>query len=287
VVGFLEIWWLGESPSPLRRKPDGQSRKRARSLRLNRSRYPQAVTGRYPRKWNHEFIDLPIVEQSEQNTPSVSGEIMTGLAKHPKPREQMLFVLDGAAGLRMGEAFGIEIDKHLSADRSTIIIEQKARRGRVERRLKTISARRQVDLHPDVAKLLKGFIGTRTSGLLFQTKGGKPLTLTNVLRRHLHPALKKLGYVNPYTGDHKAGSHAFRRFRNTFLKNETSCPKGLRDYWLGHKGDSMDDLYDKVKDNAGLRKKWAAECGVGFELPASIVPNVPKKRVKTKREKAA
>ena len=241
----------------------------------------------YPRKWNHEFIDMPIVEQSEQNTPSVSGEIMTGLAKHPTPREQMIFVLAGAGGFRMGEALGVEIDKHLSADCSTISIEQKARRGRVEHRLKTISARREVDLHPEIAELLKGFIGTRTSGLLFQTKGGKPLTLTNILRRHLHPALKKLGYINPYTGDHKAGSHAFRRFRNTYLKNETSCPKGLRDYWLGHKGDSMDDLYDKVKHNVGLRKKWAAECGVGFELPASIVPNVPKKRVKTKRAKAA
>ena len=49
----------------------------------------------------------------------------------------------------------------------------------------------------------------------------------------------------------------------------------------------MDDLYDKVKDNAPLRKKWAEQCGVGFELPASVVPNVPKMRVKTKRVKAA
>jgi hypothetical protein len=33
----------------------------------------------------------------------------------------------------------------------------------------------------------------------------------------------------------------------------------------------MDDLYDMVKDNAVLRKQRAAEYGVGFELPASIV----------------
>jgi hypothetical protein len=33
--------------------------------------------------------------------------------------------------------------------------------------------------------------------------------------------------------------------------------------------------------------KVAAEYGVGFELPASIVPNVPKNRVKVKRAKAA
>ena len=241
----------------------------------------------YPRKWNHDFIDMPIVEQSEQNRPSFSSEIMSGLAKYHRPREQMLFVLAGAAGLRIGEALGIEIDKHLSSDCSVITIEQKARRGRVERRVKSINAKRQVDLDPAVAKLLKGFIGTRSSGFLFQSKNGTPLSLTNVLRRHLHAALKALGYLNAHTGDHKAGTHAFRRFRNTYLKNETSCPKGLRDYWLGHAGNSMDDLYDMVKDNAAFRKQKAAEYGVGFELPASIEPNVPKDRVKVKRAKAA
>jgi len=78
--------------------------------------------------------------------------------------------------------------------------------------------------------------------------------------------------VNAHTGDHKAGTHAFRRYRNTYLRNETSCPKGLRDYWLGHAGNTMDDLYDMVKDNAVLRKQKAAEYGVGSKLPASILP---------------
>lgn len=243
----------------------------------------------YPRKWNHDFIDMPIVEEAEQNRPSLSSEIMTGLAHYHRPREQMIFIVSGAGGLRIGETLGIEIDKHLSADCSTISIEQKARRGRVENPVKTRSAKRQVDLYPDVAKLLKSFIGTRTSGFLFQTKNGTTLSLTNVLRRHLHPALKKLGYVNSHTGDHKAGTHAFRRFRNTYLRNETTCPKGLRDYWLGHAGNSMDDLYDRVKDNAVLRKQRAKEYGTGFELPnsVSIVPNVPKNSAKTKTNKAA
>jgi hypothetical protein len=98
--------------------------------------------------------------------------------------------------------------------------------------------------------------------------------------------LKELGYVNPHTGTHKAGTHAFRRFRNTYLKNETSCPKGLRDYWLGHAGNSTDDLYDMVKDNAAFRRQKAAEDGIGFELPASASV-VPKNRAKAKHAKAA
>jgi len=241
----------------------------------------------YPRNWNSEYIDMPIVEQSEQNRPSFSTEVMSGLALWRKPRERMLFILCGAAGSRIGEALGLEIDQHLSADFSTITINQKVRHCKVEKRVKTPSAKRQVELDPRVAELLRAFVAGRKQGFLFQTRKGKPLSSSNVIRRHLHPALKQLGYVNPHTGTHKAGNHAFRRFRSTYLKNETSCPKGLRDYWLGHIGESMDDLYDRVRDNAAFRKEKAAEYGVGFELPTPFVPNVPKNRLFVTFENAA
>ena len=240
----------------------------------------------YPRKWNHEFIDMPLVDQSKQNTPSFSSSVMTGLANWRKPRERMLFILSGAAGLRIGEALGIEIEKHISSDFSTISIRQKARHCRIEPRLKTPSAIRDVDLHPAIAGLLKTYVGERRSGFLFTSRNGKPISSSNVIRRHLHPALEKLKYVNPHTGTHKAGNHAFRRFRNTYLKNRTECPKGLYDYWLGHAGKDMSDLYDKIKEDVQFRKAWAERCEFGFELP-SIVPNVPKKQVDSKSAKAA
>ena len=53
----------------------------------------------YPRKWNNEFIDLPVVEKEKQNTPSFSAQVMTGLARWKKARERMIFILCGAAGL--------------------------------------------------------------------------------------------------------------------------------------------------------------------------------------------
>jgi hypothetical protein len=53
------------------------------------------------------------------------------------------------------------------------------------------------------------------------------LSPTNIVRRHLHMALKELNYLNPFTRTHKAGNHAFRRFRNTYLRNYTECPEGL------------------------------------------------------------
>jgi integrase len=240
----------------------------------------------YPRKWNHEFVDMPVVEKAKQNTPCFSHEVMSGLATWKKERERMVFILCGAAGLRIGEALGLEIDKHISPDFLTISIEQKARHCKIEKRLKTASASRQIDLHPAIAAMLKNFVGERKTGFLFCTRNGKPLGSSCILRRHLHPALKQLGFINPFTGTHKAGHHAFRRFRNTHLRNRTECPEGLRKFWMGHADESMSDLYDKIKEDVEFRRKWAEKCGFGFKLP-SVVPNVPKNQIFVTTEKAA
>lgn len=244
----------------------------------------------FPRTWNSEFVDMPIVKKSTQNTPSFSRDIMSGLAQWKYPRERMLFILCGSAGLRIGEALGLEIDKHFSEDFRTLTVAQKVRHCVVEDRLKNENAARQVDLHPSVAELLKQFVGSRKSGFLFRSREGKPISSSNIVRRHLHPALKALNYVNPHTGDHKAGNHAFRRFRNTFLRNYTPCPDGLQKFWLGHAGETMTDLYDKVKEDLNFRLEWAEKCGIGFELSQlglSYVPNVPNVPRNVDIEKAA
>ena len=241
----------------------------------------------YPRKWNHEFIDMPVVDKDKQNTPCFSAEVMTGLASWKKERERVLFILSGAAGLRIGEALGIEIDKHISADFLTISIVQKVRRGKVEQRLKTPNGVRQVDLHPDIAALLAEFVGERKTGFLFCTSQGKPLSQSDIVRRHLHKALKELGYINPYTGTHKAGNHAFRRFRDTYLRNHTSCPDGVRKFCVGWAGSDMGDLYDKIRDNITFRRKKSEECGFGFQLCPSIAPIAPTCTVEAEVESVA
>ncbi len=106
-----------------------------------------------------------------------------------------------------------------------------------------------MDIAPAVSALLKAFVGQRKSGFLFASRTGKPIGPSCIVRRHLHPALEKLGYINPHTGTHKAGNHAFRRFRNAYLRNRTACPEGLYKYWLGHAGETMSDLYDKIKED--------------------------------------
>ena len=42
-----------------------------------------------------------------------------------------------------------------------------------------------------------------------ETRTGKPIASSNVIRRHLHPALEKLKYVNPHTGTTRQGIMPF------------------------------------------------------------------------------
>lgn len=114
------------------------------------------------------------------------------------------------------------------------------------------------------------FIGDRRQGLLFQTRTGKPLSQSHILRRHLHPAFEGAGFE-------KAGAHSFRRYRNTFLRNFTSWRAFATSGGLGC-GD-MSGHYDGIKNDIAFRKDLAQSCGVGFEVPVflgSIEPNEPK-----------
>jgi integrase len=128
-----------------------------------------------------------------------------------------------------------------------------------------------VDLHSSVAVLLKAFIGDRKSGLLFCTRNGRPISPSNLLRRNLHGILKDLEQP-------KAGAHAFRRFRVTWLrKNRT--PGDLERFWLGHANKTVTDEYSRLKEDVTFRKEVAKKVGIGFELPTPspvVAPNAPK-----------
>jgi hypothetical protein len=95
--------------------------------------------------------------------------------------------------------------------------------NRVNRFTHASGIKREIDLHPTVAAMLKDYIGDRASGLLFCSRTGKQLWQSNILRRGLHPALKKIGWRDEQLGIEKSGSHALRRFRNTYC--ETTPPR--------------------------------------------------------------
>jgi len=221
----------------------------------------------YPTKWNADFIDAPVVDSRKQHTPSLTADEVTKIVATLDAEMQLLFILAAASGLRAGELLGLE-PRHF--DGRSIKVDQSVWRNSAQCP-KTTNAYRIVDLHPEVAKRLLEFLGNRKGGYIFQTRNGKPIGQSNILRRTLHPVLCRLGIQ-------QCGFHAFRRFRNTYLRNHTSCASGLRNFWLGWSGTGMSDHYDKIREHAEFRLEVAKRAGIGFTLPSNVpsVPNVPK-----------
>jgi len=217
----------------------------------------------FPRKWNHEFIDLPVIESQKQ--PTFKPETMTAIVEKARGQDQCLFALLAGTGLRIGEALGLEL-RHISADRRTITVEQSSWHETIQTP-KTKSAYRQIDVSPELAKLLNNFIGSRQSGFLFANQAGKPLSQTNVVRRSLHPILEDLGVP-------KTGFHAMRRFRTTWLRRER-VPEDLIKSWMGHsKKKSITDQYSKLSEDLAYRLQEAERVGTGFAIPEAIRPKV-------------
>ena len=147
--------------------------------------------------------------------------------------------------------------------------------------LKTDAGRRDVDLCPALAAVLKAYVGGRTSGFLFHNRKGNFLSQTNLLRRGLHPALEELKQP-------KAGFHAFRRYRLTWLR-KNRVHADLERFWMGHENETVGDGYSKMKEDVAFRLQ-AEKVGLGFELPPEtidVVRNVRKNETKLEVENAA
>jgi integrase len=134
---------------------------------------------------------------------------------------------------------------------------------------KTKNAYREIDLCTALADLLKAFIGDRQSGLVFTNRVGKPLSQSKVLRRSLHPILEEIG-------TEKAGFHAMRRFRTTWLRKQRA-PEDLTRFWLGHAKQSITDGYSMLAQDVAFRREVAEKLGTGFEVPTSMRPMRPRK----------
>jgi integrase len=216
------------------------------------------------------------IKNPPRNTPHFTSEVIAGMLKSSKGYKQMFCALLGGTGLRAGEAIGLEIDKHISEDFRTLYIRQKVRRTKLELFLKTDAGRRDVDLCPALAALLKAFVGDRASGFLFHNRKGNFLSQTNLLRRGLHPALGKLKQP-------KAGFHAFRRYRLTWLR-KNRAHADLDRFWMGHENETVGDGYSKMKEDVAFRLQQAETMGLGFAIPPKIADVVRIVRIVRKNE---
>jgi len=74
----------------------------------------------YPRKWNHDFIGLPLIDRTKQHRPTVTETEMPEILASAKDRLKMLFALLAGTGLRIGEALAIHVGEPPSDDYSYI-----------------------------------------------------------------------------------------------------------------------------------------------------------------------
>lgn len=206
----------------------------------------------FPRKWNSNYLDLPIIAM--QRRPAFSLEAMSSIVQAASGQEKVLYAILAGTGLRIGEALGLEV-KHISSDYRTLVVEQSVFVGIVQTP-KTQAAYRKVDLAGPLAELVKGFVGNRKSGLVFVNACGKPLSQTNLLRRKFHPLLKTLGVE-------KQGFHGTRRLRLTWLR-KANTPDDLIRFWLGHSSSAIGDRYSKLSEDLKFRQEVAERVGLGF-----------------------
>jgi integrase len=213
----------------------------------------------FPRKWNADFIGMPVVRRTSQ--PIISGETVSKLIEGAEGQIRVLYALLAGSGLRAGEAFGLEL-KHLSDDCSTLFIRQSVWNGSVQSP-QTENAIRDVDVSMDIAAMLKELVenNEKRSGFFFHTRLSTPLHQSNILRRYLHPRLAELGIP-------KLGFHTFRRFRVTHLR-KNNAPEDLHRGWHGHSATSLTDHYCKLFQDVAYRKQVIERIGNGFELPCS------------------
>ena len=213
----------------------------------------------FPRDWNFNFVDLPVIQNQKQSTVTPS-QLQAILAS----KQGVFFATLAGTGLRIGEILPTRIGddgKHTcwDAESSSIHVRTSVWR-RKEQLPKTPAAIRTVDLDPSLNNLLKEYAGERT-GYLFQNAAGGILhesTLGAVLREF---EIK--------------GHHCFRRYRATRCR-EIGVPEDILRGWLGHAGLSQTDVYSKLSENVTARKEWAARVGLGFDLPSiSSVDKAP------------
>jgi integrase len=216
----------------------------------------------YPRNWNFQFIGLPIVDEKRQPRPSLTVAEVERILARAKGRYKVLFALLAGTGLRIGEALGLKIGEHISSDCSTVSVRQSVWRGSIQTP-KTDNAVREVDLPSSLAAFLKAYVGNKTSGFLFHSESGKPLTQRNVSRDGLGKIRRDLKLEQ----DGK-GFHAFRRFRTAHLR-KNRVPWDLEKFWLGHANRDVTDKYaEQLKEDVEWRRDVAEKTGLGFALPA-------------------
>ena len=147
------------------------------------------------------------------------------------------FATASGTGMRSGELCGLRIED-VDLQRGIISVRRSSWEGS-EQTPKTRNAVRKIGIDAVVVQMLRQQIGQRKIGYVFSARNGNPLREGNILKRHLHPILKRLGIP-------RCGMHAFRHGRVSFLV-ENNVPLPMIRLWIGHGSDRMVQRYTHAR----------------------------------------
>lgn len=209
----------------------------------------------YPRKWNGDFIDSPVIRRNELNAPTIDQKTLHEALGKADGASRRLYALLAGSGLRIAECLSLRVGvddgegSFWVPEESKLVIRDQFYRGR-HQKPKSDAGVREVDIDPRLNQLLKD--AHPSEGYLF---GGK------------YPIRGATLYANAKKHGLKGGFHTLRRFRRTHLENQ-NAPRGLAMFWMGHSmsGD-VDDRYIRLEGEIEARKTWAKKVGLGFEIP--------------------
>ena len=205
----------------------------------------------YPRTWNNEFIDAPLVKPQDLNAPVIAQEALQealGQAQRLGMSSDLsLWVLLAGTGLRIGEALALTSSNW---DKENAIIHVKSTLlpdGDIQNSPKTDAGVRQIDLSKELNRFLVDTVEGEGNDRVFSGNW-----------RTLYQRLARAGV--------SVGFHSFRRFRATHL-DKANVPEGLKRFWLGHAASDISQRYVKIGSDLQARKEWCERAGLGFELP--------------------
>src|SRR5262249_28585286 len=110
----------------------------------------------YPVKWNHNFMDVPVV--GRQNSPAFLCDEVTTIISKAQGQMRTLFAFLAASGLRIEEAIGLQVQDV----RGRVVNVRHSHWNGNLYTPKTDAGVREVDLHSTIAGLLREHIGMRT-----------------------------------------------------------------------------------------------------------------------------
>jgi integrase len=241
------------------RKPNGdliKTYKLSRKTILNIVGVVKLVLGK--KVWATWELDLGKPQKPQQ--PYFNDEQLQRIITASEGQNRMLFALLAGTGMRIGEAAGLRVDD-LDLINCVITVRRAVWNG-VEQSPKTENALREIDIDPALAAMLRQYVMGKT-GRVFESQNGSPISGNNILKRVLHPLLKRLGIP-------KAGLHAFRHSRVTMLR-KMGTPVDLQLQWVGHSALRTTDRYSHTDQELEYRRVNASKVGLSW----LVSPNGP------------